>query len=88
MGKAGVSICHWRDMEQLLDGIPLAKINTSMTINATAPFKLPTTRVVCRSVARISNMPPRIAENVPISMKPLMRVNGQCVSCADAGSMA
>jgi ethylmalonyl-CoA mutase len=40
VGKAGVSICHWRDMEQLLDGIPLAKINTSMTINATAPFLL------------------------------------------------
>ena len=40
VGKAGVSICHWRDMEQLLDGIPLAKINTSMTINSTAPFML------------------------------------------------
>jgi len=38
VGKAGVSICHWRDMEQLLEGIPLARINTSMTINATAPF--------------------------------------------------
>ncbi len=40
VGKAGVSICHWRDMEQLLQGIPLDKINTSMTINATAPFVL------------------------------------------------
>jgi len=40
VGKAGVSISHWRDMEQLLAGIPLAKINTSMTINATAPFML------------------------------------------------
>src|ERR1700730_8069870 len=40
VGKAGVSLCHWRDMEQLLDGIPLDKINTSMTINATAPFVL------------------------------------------------
>lgn len=40
VGKAGVSICHWRDMEQLFDGIPLEKINTSMTINATAPFLL------------------------------------------------
>jgi ethylmalonyl-CoA mutase len=40
VGKAGVSICHWRDMEQLLDGIPLDKINTSMTINSTAPFLL------------------------------------------------
>ncbi len=40
VGKAGVSICHWRDMEELLDGIPLGSINTSMTINATAPFIL------------------------------------------------
>jgi len=40
VGKAGVSLCHWRDMEQLFDGIPLDKINTSMTINATAPFVL------------------------------------------------
>ncbi len=39
-GKAGVSICHWRDMEELFEGIPLAEINTSMTINATAPFIL------------------------------------------------
>src|SRR5579885_928776 len=40
IGKAGVSIAHWRDMEQLLEGIPLEQINTSMTINATAPFIL------------------------------------------------
>jgi (2R)-ethylmalonyl-CoA mutase len=38
VGKAGVSISHWHDMEQLLEGIPLGYINTSMTINATAPF--------------------------------------------------
>jgi len=40
VGKAGVSICHWRDMEALFEGIPLGSINTSMTINATAPFIL------------------------------------------------
>jgi (2R)-ethylmalonyl-CoA mutase len=40
VGKAGVSICHWRDMEELLAGIPLGSINTSMTINSTAPFLL------------------------------------------------
>ncbi|HVA39848.1 MAG TPA: methylmalonyl-CoA mutase family protein [Candidatus Binataceae bacterium] len=40
VGKAGVSICHWRDMEELLAGIDLDAINTSMTINATAPFLL------------------------------------------------
>jgi (2R)-ethylmalonyl-CoA mutase len=40
VGKAGVSICHWQDMEALFEGIPLGQINTSMTINATAPFLL------------------------------------------------
>src|SRR5258708_19944080 len=40
VGKAGVSIAHWHDMEQLLAGIPLAQINTSMTITASAPFIL------------------------------------------------
>ncbi|HYA36045.1 MAG TPA: methylmalonyl-CoA mutase family protein [Candidatus Binataceae bacterium] len=40
VGKAGVSVCHWRDMEELLHGIPLREINTSMTINAPAPFVL------------------------------------------------
>ncbi|HLI81454.1 MAG TPA: methylmalonyl-CoA mutase family protein [Candidatus Binataceae bacterium] len=40
VGKAGVSISHWRDMQELLAGIPLESINTSMTINATAPFLL------------------------------------------------
>jgi (2R)-ethylmalonyl-CoA mutase len=40
VGKAGVSICHWRDMDDLLAGIDLGAINTSMTINATAPFLL------------------------------------------------
>jgi (2R)-ethylmalonyl-CoA mutase len=40
VGKAGVSITHWRDMERLFEGIPLGQINTSMTINATAPFVL------------------------------------------------
>jgi len=40
VGKAGVSICHWGDMVQMFDRIPLERINTSMTINATAPFIL------------------------------------------------
>ena len=40
VGEAGVSICHWNDMERLFEGIPLRSINTSMTINATAPFLL------------------------------------------------
>jgi (2R)-ethylmalonyl-CoA mutase len=40
VGKVGVSIAHLGDMRALLDGIPLEKMNTSMTINATAAWLL------------------------------------------------
>ncbi|MFT4035461.1 MAG: protein meaA [Patulibacter sp.] len=40
VGKVGVSIGHKGDMHQLLDGIPLGTMNTSMTINATAAWLL------------------------------------------------
>jgi methylmalonyl-CoA mutase N-terminal domain/subunit len=40
VGKVGVSISSIRDMETLLDEIPLADVSTSMTINATAPILL------------------------------------------------
>jgi len=40
VGKVGVPIGHLGDMEALFAGIPLAKMNTSMTINATAPWLL------------------------------------------------
>ena len=40
VGKAGVSISHWRDMDALFEEIDLGAINTSMTINATAPWLL------------------------------------------------
>ncbi len=40
VGKVGVPICSLEDMELLLDGIPLDKVSTSMTINATAPVLL------------------------------------------------
>ncbi|KQX70050.1 protein meaA [Angustibacter sp. Root456] len=40
VGKVGVPICHLGDMRQLFDGIPLATMNTSMTINATAMWLL------------------------------------------------
>jgi methylmalonyl-CoA mutase N-terminal domain/subunit len=36
VGKVGVAIDTLEDMEQLLDGIPVEKVSTSMTINATA----------------------------------------------------
>ena len=40
VGKVGVPICHLGDMRSLFDQIPLEKMNTSMTINATAPWLL------------------------------------------------
>src|ERR1700720_2885872 len=40
VGKVGVPISHLGDMRALFDGIPLARMNTSMTINATAPWLL------------------------------------------------
>ena len=38
VGKVGVPVCHIGDMRALLSGIPLEKMNTSMTINATAAW--------------------------------------------------
>ncbi|MDH3595579.1 MAG: protein meaA [Rhodospirillales bacterium] len=40
VGKVGVPVAHLGDMEALLDGIPLERMNSSMTINATAPWLL------------------------------------------------
>ena len=40
VGKVGVPICHLGDMATLFDQIPLEQMNTSMTINATAPWLL------------------------------------------------
>ena len=40
VGRAGVAIDSLADMETLLDGIPLDKVSTSMTINATAGILL------------------------------------------------
>jgi (2R)-ethylmalonyl-CoA mutase len=40
VGKVGVPVCHLGDMRALFDGIPLDQMNTSMTINATAPWLL------------------------------------------------
>ncbi|MDH3235051.1 MAG: methylmalonyl-CoA mutase family protein, partial [Alphaproteobacteria bacterium] len=40
VGKVGVPIGHLGDMAALFDGIPLAEMNTSMTINAPAPWLL------------------------------------------------
>ncbi len=40
VGKVGVPISHLGDMRTLFDEIPLEQMNTSMTINATAPWLL------------------------------------------------
>ena len=40
VGKVGVPVCHFGDMRTLFDQIPLEQMNTSMTINATAPWLL------------------------------------------------
>src|SRR5258706_1637788 len=39
-GKVGVAIDSLEDMERLFDGIPLEKVSTAMTINATAEILL------------------------------------------------
>ena len=40
VGKVGVPVSHLGDMRTLFDGIPLDRMNTSMTINATAGWLL------------------------------------------------
>ncbi len=40
VGKVGVPVCHLGDMETLFEGIPLERMNTSMTINAPAAWLL------------------------------------------------
>ncbi|WP_309667893.1 methylmalonyl-CoA mutase family protein, partial [Tabrizicola sp.] len=40
VGKVGVPVAHLGDMRALFDEIPLDQMNTSMTINATAPWLL------------------------------------------------
>jgi (2R)-ethylmalonyl-CoA mutase len=40
VGKVGVPVAHLGQMGELLDGIPVGEMNTSMTINATAAWLL------------------------------------------------
>jgi len=40
VGRVGVPVAHVGHIAQLFEGIPLAEMNTSMTINATAPWLL------------------------------------------------
>ena len=47
VGKVGVPVAHLGHMRTLLDGIPPDKMNTSMTINATAVWLLAAVRRQC-----------------------------------------
>jgi len=46
VGKVGVPVAHLGDLRTLFDGIPLRRMNTSMTINATAMWLLALYQVV------------------------------------------
>ena len=48
VGRVGVAIDTLKDMESLLEGIPLEKVSLSMTINATAAILLAMVAVVAR----------------------------------------
>lgn len=48
VGRVGVAVDTLRDMERVFDQIPLDKVSTSMTINATAPILLAMYVAVCR----------------------------------------
>jgi len=53
VGKVGVSIASLRDMEVLLDGLPLDRVSISMTINSTASILL----AMVLSLARRQGVP-------------------------------
>ena len=60
VGKVGVAIDSLEDMETLFDGIPLDKVSTSMTINATAAILLCLyVAVAKRQGASWANLPAR-----------------------------
>jgi (2R)-ethylmalonyl-CoA mutase len=51
VGKVGVPVSHLGEMRRLFEGIPLAEMNTSMTINATAMWLLALYQVVAEEQA-------------------------------------
>ena len=60
VGKVGVPICHLEDLLELFDGLPLDRMNTSMTINATAAWLL----ALFVAAAERTGVDPRTLENV------------------------
>ena len=61
VGKVGVPISHVGDMRALFHQIPLAQMNTSMTINATAMWLLALYQVVAEEQARAAGDDPKHA---------------------------
>jgi (2R)-ethylmalonyl-CoA mutase len=61
VGKVGVPISHLGDMRALFDHIPLAQMNTSMTINATAMWLLALYEVVAEEQAQAAGEDPGAA---------------------------
>jgi methylmalonyl-CoA mutase N-terminal domain/subunit len=49
VGRVGVAICSLPDMQRLFEGIPLAEVTTSMTINSTAAILLSLYVLVAKS---------------------------------------
>ncbi|MDQ3714954.1 MAG: methylmalonyl-CoA mutase family protein [Actinomycetota bacterium] len=58
VGKVGVPVAHLGDMRMLFEGIPLATMNTSMTINATAMWLLALYEVVAEEQAQAEETDP------------------------------
>src|SRR5262249_21560812 len=54
VGRVGVAIATLEDMEAVFDGIPLDRVSTSMTINATAAILL----AMYVAIARKQGFPP------------------------------
>jgi ethylmalonyl-CoA mutase len=58
VGKVGVPVSHLGDMRALFDQIPVAQMNTSMTINATAMWLLALYQVVAEEQAEAAGEDP------------------------------
>ncbi|MDP9219106.1 MAG: protein meaA [Actinomycetota bacterium] len=58
VGKVGVPVAHLGDLTALFDGIDLAEMNTSMTINATAMWLLALFEVVAEQQAEAAGADP------------------------------
>src|SRR5437588_3418312 len=59
VGKVGVPVPHLGEMRRLFEGIPLDRMNTSMTINATAMWLLAMYQVVAQEQASAAGTDPQ-----------------------------